>query len=98
MTVTPCPPADTAAPIDSIEDGRARLDVLDAQIRDLLRARHGVSRQVQQLRRDAGGPRIEHNRENQIVARYGEELGRPGVAIALAVLELCRGEAPAVRG
>ena len=47
---------------------------------------------MQQLRRVAGGPRIEHARENEIVARYGDALGRPGVTLALAVLELCRGQ------
>jgi chorismate mutase len=78
--------------VTSVADGRSRLDAIDEQIRGLVRERQAVSRQVQQLRRAAGGPRIEHARENEILARYGDELGRPGVSLALAVLELCRGE------
>lgn len=77
----------------SVEDGRARLDAIDAAIRDLVRARRALSLHVQQLRRAGGGPRIEHRRENQILNGYAEELGRPGVSLGLAVLEVCRGEA-----
>jgi chorismate mutase len=80
-----------ADPVRDVADGRARLDVVDEQIRELVRARRQISSQVQQLRRAAGGPRIEHARENEILARYGDALGRPGVTLALAVLELCRG-------
>lgn len=85
---------DPPATISSVEDGRARLDAIDEQIRDLVRARRDVSQQVQQLRRSAGGPRIEHARENEILVRYGDALGRPGVTLALAVLEICRGQHP----
>jgi chorismate mutase len=89
---------DAADPVeDTVTDvasGRARLDAIDEQIRALLLARRGVSHQVQQLRRAAGGPRIEHSRENEILARYSTALGRPGVSIAMAVLELCRGQQP----
>lgn len=79
-------------PIADIASGRAQLDAIDEQIRELVRARQQVSKQVQQLRRAAGGPRIEHSRENEILARYSAALGRPGVALAMAVLELCRGQ------
>ena len=79
-------------PIADIASGRARLDAIDEQIRELVRARQRVSKQVQQLRRAAGGPRIEHSRENEILTRYSSALGRPGVALAMAVLELCRGQ------
>ena len=88
-------PADTPADVADIADGRARLDAIDEQIRALVLARRDISAQVQQLRRAAGGPRIEHARENEIVARYGDALGRPGVSLALAVLEICRGHAGA---
>ena len=77
--------------VSSVVEGRARLDAIDAELRDLVRARREISQQVQRLRRDAGGPRIEHSRENQIVNSYGDELGRAGVGLALAVLEICRG-------
>jgi chorismate mutase len=80
--------------ITDVAVGRAHLDAIDEQIRALVLARRAVSHQVQQLRRAAGGPRIEHSRENEILARYSAALGRPGVSLALAVLELCRGEIP----
>jgi chorismate mutase len=91
-TSTDVPPADVSTiGIESVAAGRARLDDIDAQLRDLVRARRDISRHVQQLRREAGGPRIEHSRENQIVNTYADELGRPGVGLAMAVLEICRG-------
>ena len=93
MTTTPG--LDTPGAVTSVEDGRARLDAVDTQIRALVLARRDISAQVQQLRRAAGGPRIEHARENEILTRYGDALGRPGVSLALAVLEICRGQAGA---
>jgi chorismate mutase len=89
-TVTPC-----EADIDSVDAGRERIDEIDASIRELVQRRREVSQQIQQLRRAAGGPRLEHTRENQVVAGYGDALGRPGVSIALAILDYCRGERPA---
>ena len=80
--------------ITDVAAGRAQLDAIDEQIRSLVLQRRQVSQQVQQLRRAAGGPRIEHSRENEILARYSAALGRPGVSLALAVLELCRGQIP----
>ena len=85
----------TLAAVEAVTDvasGRARLDAIDEQILALVLARRDVSQQVQQLRRAAGGPRIEHARENEILARYSAALGRPGVSLAMAVLELCRGQ------
>jgi len=81
----------TVREVSSVDEGRARLDAIDAELRELVRARREISQQVQRLRRDAGGPRIEHSRENQILNAYGDELGRAGVGLALAVLEICRG-------
>jgi len=80
--------------ITDVASGREQLDAIDEQIRALVLQRRQVSQQVQQLRRAAGGPRIEHSRENEILARYSAALGRPGVSLALAVLELCRGQIP----
>ena len=80
--------------ITDVAAGRAQLDAIDEQIRRLVLTRREVSQQVQQLRRAAGGPRIEHSRENEILARYSAALGKPGVSLALAVLELCRGQIP----
>jgi len=91
-SLDPVDPVDAA--VTDVAAGRARLDAIDDQIRALLLARRGVSQQVQQLRRAAGGPRIEHSRENEILTRYSAALGRPGVSIGMAVLELCRGQQP----
>lgn len=94
MTILDTEPIDDPVdvPVADVASGRARLDAIDEQIRELVQARRRISQQVQQLRRSAGGPRIEHSRENEILNRYSESLGRPGVSLALAVLELCRGQ------
>lgn len=81
----------SSAPIADVLSGRAELDALDAGIRALLRQRIAVSKQVQALRRQSGEPGIQHGRENEVIARYVDELGDPGADIALAVLQLCRG-------
>lgn len=75
----------------TVAAGRVRLDELDAQIVQLVRERLRVSQAVQQARVDGGGRRVELARETQIIARYREQLGRPGTGIAMALLELCRG-------
>jgi chorismate mutase len=83
-----------SAPVPTITEvaaGREMLDSLDAQIRALLQERIAVSKQVQGLRRSQGEPGIQHQRENEVIGRYVDELGDPGADIALAVLQLCRG-------
>ena len=88
-------PTISAAPtITSIEEGRELINKIDAQIRSLVATRRDISRQVQALRSAAGGPRIQHGRENEIIAAWADELGPRGVEIALAVLTLCRGSLP----
>ena len=76
---------------DVVRAGRERIDALDAELVRLIAERAAVSAQVQQARRAAGGPRIVQSRENEVVGRWREALGRPGGAIALALLELGRG-------
>ena len=46
---------------------------------------------IQAARIADGGRRLDLKRETEIIARYRETLGRPGVTVAMAVLELCRG-------
>jgi chorismate mutase len=82
-----------APTIASIADGRQAIDDIDAALRKLVSARRDVSRQIQALRSADGGPRIQHGRENEIIAAWADELGPHGVEIALAVLTLCRGTA-----
>jgi chorismate mutase len=74
-------------------DLRARIDVLDVELLRLVRERSAVSAEIGTARRAAGGPRIVHARENEVVQRWRDELGRPGAAIAMALLELGRGPA-----
>jgi chorismate mutase len=77
--------------IASITEGRVLIDDIDLQLRDLLGVRRDISRQVQALRGAEGGPRVQHSRENEIIAAWADELGPRGVEIALAILTLCRG-------
>ncbi|MEX2290945.1 MAG: chorismate mutase [Mycobacteriales bacterium] len=87
------PPPRKAAPMSTltIEAGRARIDSIDDEIVRLVRERIALSQQVQQVRRAVGGPRVVQARENDVVGRWRAQLGRPGGAIALALLELGRG-------
>ena len=76
---------------DAVTAGRERIDLLDAELVRLIAERAAVSAEVQAARRAAGGPRIVQSRENEVVGRWHTALGRPGSAIALALLELGRG-------
>jgi chorismate mutase len=78
----------TQLPVDS---ARAEIDAVDAEICRLIGRRQQVSAAIQQSRVAQGGSRISHARENQVIASYRERLGKPGVTIGMAVLELCRG-------
>ncbi|MEA2144978.1 MAG: chorismate mutase [Solirubrobacteraceae bacterium] len=76
-----------------IADGRARIDALDDEIIALVQSRLEVSRGNQQARMAIGGGRVEHGRELEIMNHYAAALGRPGGALALALLEVMRGSA-----
>lgn len=86
-------PAEAAAPgtADAIAAGRARIDELDDQIIALVQQRLQVSHGIQRVRLAAGGRRVEHGREVEVVNRYAAALGRPGADLALALLALARG-------
>jgi len=77
----------------SVLSGRERIDALDGQIAELVLRRVEVSKQIQAARIAEGGRRVDVRRENEIIARYNGALGRPGTAIAMALLELGRGRA-----
>lgn len=85
------PLTDAVDPAARVAAGRTRIDAIDAEIVRLVRERCAVSAQVQAARRVIGGPRIAQSRENAVVARYADALGRPGGTVALALLELGRG-------
>jgi chorismate mutase len=77
--------------VASVDDGRIMLDDIDSRLMQLLSERRVVSKQVQQLRVQDGGSRVEHSRENAIIRRWADTLGEGGAELALAVLAHCRG-------
>lgn len=82
----------TVAPtVTSVENGRDLIDDIDTRLLGLLAERRAVSTQIQALRVEAGGSRVEHSRENAIIRRWVEALGDGGAELALAVLGHCRG-------
>lgn len=83
----------TAAPDTVIAANRERIDELDERIIALVRERMGVSAEIQRTRIEAGGRRVNLSREMEILNRYSDSLGKPGTALAMTLLELCRGKA-----
>jgi chorismate mutase len=90
LTEVQAPSAGQPTP-PGVRSGRDRIDDLDARILSLIAERVETARSVQAARIAEGGRRLDLKRETEIIARYREALGRPGVAVAMAVLELCRG-------
>lgn len=82
---------DAMSAINSIADGRARVDEIDAVLRDLIATRCRISDRIQQLRMADGGPRVEHRRECEVLTAWSSGLGPPGADVARALLTLCRG-------
>ncbi|GAA2451784.1 chorismate mutase [Streptomyces macrosporus] len=93
QTKTRTPAGTDAAPEaeERIERDRARIDDLDRRIIALVQERVEVSARIQRTRIEAGGRRVNLSREMEILARYREELGKPGTSLAMTLLELCRG-------
>jgi chorismate mutase len=85
-------PAATAADTASlIAEKRQRIDDLDARIIALVGERMAVSAEIQTARIGSGGRRLHLTREMEVLRTYGEALGRPGTALGMTLLELCRG-------
>ncbi len=85
--------ADTTPPQapEGVLSGRAQIDDLDARILALITERIQTAAAIQAARIAEGGRRIDLRRETEIISRYRVALGRPGVTVAMAMLELCRG-------
>lgn len=83
--------------VGSVEEGRERIDAIDARIWSLLESRRRVSGRIQELRLGAGGVRVDPRREAVVVGRWAGALGGGGELLARTVLEICR-PAPATRG
>ncbi|MDN3024559.1 chorismate mutase [Streptomyces sp. S.PB5] len=86
---TTAPEASTPEAI--IADARERIDAIDDRIIGLIQERTAVSAVVQQTRIAAGGRRVNLTREMEVLSHYSEALGKPGTALAMTLLELCRG-------
>ncbi|MEU6216857.1 chorismate mutase [Streptomyces sp. NPDC047022] len=74
-----------------ITGARERIDALDDHIIGLIQERMAVSAVIQEARIASGGRRVNLSREMEILSRYRDALGRPGTALAMSLLELCRG-------
>jgi chorismate mutase len=76
-----------------ITEARSQIEELDRRIIALVQQRMAVSTTIQRARIDSGGRRVSLSREMEIIAGYTAELGKPGTALAMTLLELCRGQA-----
>jgi chorismate mutase len=91
MTATDVTGARTPEAADVITGARERIDALDDRIIGLIQERMAVSAVVQEARIASGGRRVNLSREMEILGHYSEALGKPGTALAMTLLELCRG-------
>jgi chorismate mutase len=80
-------PAPAAADIDEL---RQEIDHLDKELLRLVKRRAEISKIIGAARMAAGGTRIVHNREIDVLNRY-KELGPDGKDLAMILLKLGRG-------
>ncbi|MEV5884057.1 chorismate mutase [Streptomyces sp. NPDC052020] len=83
--------ARTPEAADVIAGARERIDALDDRIIGLVQERMAVSAVIQEARIASGGRRVNLSREMDVLGHYREALGKPGTALAMTLLELCRG-------
>ena len=76
---------------EGVLGGRERIDAIDAELVELIKARIAVSAEIQAARMAEGGRRVDLRRETEVIGRYTAALGRPGTSVAMALLELGRG-------
>lgn len=70
---------------------RERIDELDAQIAALVNERITFSRGVQEIKLRLGEPRLQLQREQEVLRHYADVLGRAGQQIAHTILAVARG-------
>jgi chorismate mutase len=80
-----------ATATDLVGTARERIDALDGEIIALVQERMGVSAEIQRTRIESGGRRVHLTREMEVLTHYSDALGKPGTALAMTLLELCRG-------
>ncbi|GFH36095.1 chorismate mutase [Streptomyces pacificus] len=90
-TARPGTGARTDDAADLITGARERIDALDDRIIGLIRERTAVSAVIQEARITSGGRRVNLSREMEVLGHYRDALGKPGTALAMTLLELCRG-------
>jgi chorismate mutase len=76
--------------VPDIDALRQEIDHLDAELLRLVKRRVEVSKIIGAARMAAGGTRIVHNREIDVINRY-KELGPEGHNLAMILLKLGRG-------
>ncbi|WP_367134990.1 chorismate mutase [Saccharothrix sp. HUAS TT1] len=81
------PDTGTAPDVDAL---RQEIDHLDAELLRLVKRRIEVSKIIGAARMAAGGTRIVHNREIDVINRY-KDLGPEGRDLAMILLKLGRG-------
>ncbi|WP_079171144.1 chorismate mutase, partial [Streptomyces sp. CC53] len=86
-------PAHARPAADPVTALRARVDTLDTRLIEILRQRLTASEEIQRIRTDGGGSRLDPRREERVRGRYADAFGPGGDEIAAAVLRLCRGAA-----
>ncbi|MET8508627.1 chorismate mutase [Streptomyces sp. NPDC015232] len=91
QTVTERTGARTDEAATLIGDARERIDALDDRIIGLIQERMAVSAVIQEARISSGGRRVNLAREMEVLGHYRDALGKPGTALAMTMLELCRG-------
>ncbi|MYS89394.1 Intracellular chorismate mutase [Streptomyces chartreusis NRRL 3882] len=91
MNATDVTGARTPEAVGVITGARERIDALDDRIIGLIQERAAVSAVIQEARISSGGRRVNLSREMEVLGRYREALGKPGTALAMTLLELCRG-------
>ncbi|WP_425244545.1 chorismate mutase [Streptomyces citrinus] len=90
-TATESTGARTDEAAELISGARDRIDALDDRIIGLVQERMAVSAVIQEARITSGGRRVNLSREMEILTHYSDALGKPGTALAMTLLELCRG-------
>lgn len=91
QTVTEQTGARTEEAADLITGARERIDALDDRIIGLVQERMAVSAVIQEARISSGGRRVNLSREMEVLGHFRDALGKPGTALAMTLLELCRG-------
>jgi monofunctional chorismate mutase len=82
----------TTSENDTESTRRHTIDTIDSDIIRLIQRRQDISAAIQRARVADGRPRLHQAREIAILKRYSRHLGKPGTALASAILDVCRGK------